>query len=312
MIDFGVSRAAEAASWPAWAWWSARPGSCLPNRPWVRKSARRATSSAWARCWPFAATGGGPFGQGSSPELAYRLVYGPPDLGQLPAVLRPLVEPLPGQGPRPAAHRRRGAGRGERQAARAGLAARRAPGCLRLARARRLPPRRPHRAPGTPLAAAADGGGRAAGVIAASVAVTFALGGAAPHSSAAAGAAGGGLGRRQRQRRPRPSSPVRVRPHRRLHSPAPGPRPAIVPVVITVTSPGTSTPPSASAAPSARSPSPPPVPRPPRPRRLPVAHGLPVPSPARHHPPRRCPHNERGDTPARRMGLLRRPLRRPG
>ena len=32
----------------------------------------------------FAATGGGPFGRGSRPELAYRLVYGPPDLGGCP------------------------------------------------------------------------------------------------------------------------------------------------------------------------------------------------------------------------------------
>ena len=51
----------------------------------------------------FAATGGGPFGKGSSPELAYRLVYRPPDLGLLPAELRPLVESClakdPGQRP---------------------------------------------------------------------------------------------------------------------------------------------------------------------------------------------------------------------
>ena len=39
----------------------------------------------------FAVTGRGPFGQGSRPELAYRLVYGPPDLGEVPAGLRPLV-----------------------------------------------------------------------------------------------------------------------------------------------------------------------------------------------------------------------------
>ena len=40
----------------------------------------------------FAATGRGPFGRGSRPEVAYRLVYGPPDLGGMPAGLRPLVE----------------------------------------------------------------------------------------------------------------------------------------------------------------------------------------------------------------------------
>ena len=40
----------------------------------------------------FATTGRGPFGRGSRPEVAYRLVYGPPDLGEIPAGLRPLVE----------------------------------------------------------------------------------------------------------------------------------------------------------------------------------------------------------------------------
>ena len=39
----------------------------------------------------FAATGEGPFGAGSAPELAYRLVYGPPRLDGLPGELRPLV-----------------------------------------------------------------------------------------------------------------------------------------------------------------------------------------------------------------------------
>jgi len=39
----------------------------------------------------FAATGQGPFGEGSSPELAYRLVYREPNLDRLPAELRSLV-----------------------------------------------------------------------------------------------------------------------------------------------------------------------------------------------------------------------------
>jgi serine/threonine protein kinase len=39
----------------------------------------------------FAATGLGPFGKGSRPELAYRLVYSSPDLDPVPAELRPLV-----------------------------------------------------------------------------------------------------------------------------------------------------------------------------------------------------------------------------
>src|SRR6266699_3762593 len=51
----------------------------------------------------FAATGQAPFGRGSRPEVAYRLVYGPPDLSEMPAGLRALVERCltkdPGQRP---------------------------------------------------------------------------------------------------------------------------------------------------------------------------------------------------------------------
>jgi serine/threonine protein kinase len=40
----------------------------------------------------FAATGEGPFGTGPSDTLLYRVVFTPPDVGGLPAELRPLVE----------------------------------------------------------------------------------------------------------------------------------------------------------------------------------------------------------------------------
>ncbi len=40
----------------------------------------------------FAATGEGPFGTGSAPTLAYRVVYSPPSLDSVPADVRPLIE----------------------------------------------------------------------------------------------------------------------------------------------------------------------------------------------------------------------------
>ena len=110
----------------------------------------------------FAATGRGPFGRGSRPELAYRLVYGPPDLGEMPAGLRPLVEHCLAKDPaqRPTADE-------VLDAANDGQPA---PGWLPGAALGALAPRRvlPRRArarqaaraiPGAPLVAAADGGG---------------------------------------------------------------------------------------------------------------------------------------------------------
>ena len=51
VIDFGISRAGRRRRSAAGAaGWRARPDSCPPSRPWAGRSARRATSSAWARC----------------------------------------------------------------------------------------------------------------------------------------------------------------------------------------------------------------------------------------------------------------------
>ena len=105
VIDFGISRAAEAASVTGAGLVVGSPGFMSPEQAMGEEIGPPSDIFSLGAVLTFAATGGGPFGQGSSPELAYRLVYGPPDLGQLPAALRPLVERClakdPGSGPPP-------------------------------------------------------------------------------------------------------------------------------------------------------------------------------------------------------------------
>ena len=103
VIDFGISRAAEAASVTGVGLVVGSPGFMSPEQAMGEEIGPPSDIFSLGAVLAFAATGGGPFGQGSRPELAYRLVYGPPDLGQLPAGLRPLVERClakdPGQRP---------------------------------------------------------------------------------------------------------------------------------------------------------------------------------------------------------------------
>ena len=112
----------------------------------------------------FATTGRGPFGRGSRPELAYRLVYGRPDLGEIPAGLRPLVERCLAKDPaqRPTADEVLDAANDGQPApgwlpgpALGALAEGGSPAPARPGRARRAA----RAAAGPPLVAAADGGG---------------------------------------------------------------------------------------------------------------------------------------------------------
>jgi serine/threonine protein kinase len=268
VIDFGISRAAEAASVTAagLVLVVGSPGFMSPEQAMGEEIGPPSDIFSLGAVLTFAATGGGPFGEGSSPELAYRLVYQPPGLGLLPAELRPLVERCLAKDP------------GQRPTAEEVLAAASAvqptagwlPDAALGAFAPYIPPSAsPPRPAGTsrtpwrrwwrPLAAA----GVSAGVLAASVAVSFALSGSARPSSAAQLV--------PRAAAPRTSSaaphaPVTTGTHLAApSSPGPGPRPAIIPAADTVTSPSTSTgrPPSATASASESPPaSPSPFPSP--------------------------------------------------
>jgi serine/threonine protein kinase len=93
VIDFGISRAAEAASTSliAEGLVVGSPGFMSPEQAAGEEVGRPSDIFSLGAVLTFAATGQGPFGAGSGPELAYRIVYSEPDLGQLPAELRPLV-----------------------------------------------------------------------------------------------------------------------------------------------------------------------------------------------------------------------------
>ena len=100
MIDFGISRAAEVVSVAGVGQVVGSPGFMSPEQAMGAEIGPPSDIFSLGAVLTFAATGGGPFGEGSSPELAYRLVYGPPSLGQLPPQLRPLVERCLAKDPR--------------------------------------------------------------------------------------------------------------------------------------------------------------------------------------------------------------------
>ena len=100
VIDFGISRAAEAVSVTGAGLVVGSPGFMSPEQAMGEEIGPPSDIFSLGAVLTFAATGEGPFGAGSSPELAYRLVYSPPSLGQLPAQLRPLVERCLAKAPR--------------------------------------------------------------------------------------------------------------------------------------------------------------------------------------------------------------------
>jgi len=257
VIDFGIARAAEAA--PSVGLVVGSPGFMSPEQALGGEIGPPSDIFSLGAVLTFAATGGGPFGRGSSPELAYRLVYDPPDLGLLPAELRPLVEGCLAKDP------------GQRPTADEVLAAASAlqptTGWLPDAALSTFAPYvTPHpAAAAAPSAAAPPTGpdpgrwrrwwrpltaaGVTVGVLVASVAVSFALSGTPRHSPRAVPRAVATL----------PSPPVISATHPVAPRPSgPGPEPAIIPVVHTVTSPGSARP-SPVTAPSSPSPSPSPT-----------------------------------------------------
>ena len=241
VIDFGISRAAEAASAAA-GLVVGSPGFMSPEQAMGEEIGPPSDIFSLGAVLTFAATGGGPFGKGSSPELAYRLVYRPPDLGLLPAELRPLVERClakdPGQ--RPTAEEVLAAA-GASQSATGSL-----PDAALGAFGPHIAPtpRQPAR-PALPVSRARTvwrplvAAGVTAAVLGASVAVSFALSGNARPSSAAQLVPRAAVPRTSTAA---PPAPVisRARPAA-PSSAVPGPRPAFIPAANTVTSPAAAT-----------------------------------------------------------------------
>jgi serine/threonine protein kinase len=265
VIDFGISRAAGPENSTGLAagagWVTGSPGFMSPEQALGGEIGPPSDIFSLGAVLTFAATGRGPFGRGSRPEVAYRLVYGPPDLSEMPAGLRALVERCLTKDPgrRPTADE-------VLDAANEGQPV---PGWLPAAPLSALAPagyagsaaRPSGRRWRRPLTAA----GVTSGVLAASVAVSFALGAVGPRSPAARLAP-----RAAASPTPTASPSAATVPGTRypsepgVSSPARGPRAAIVPAQVAADSPRPSRPPpstasaavSPSASPSPASPSP--------------------------------------------------------
>ncbi|PNE40780.1 protein kinase domain-containing protein [Streptomyces noursei] len=92
VIDFGISRAADATQLTRTGTVMGTPGFMAPEQIVSSREAGPAADVFSLGCvLVFAATGQGPFGAGSPTEVVYRAVHAPPQLTGVPDALRPLV-----------------------------------------------------------------------------------------------------------------------------------------------------------------------------------------------------------------------------
>jgi eukaryotic-like serine/threonine-protein kinase len=92
VIDFGISRAVEASALTHTGLVVGSPGFMSPEQAEGREVGPSSDIFSLGAVLAFAATGHGPFGTGSTPALVYRVVHSLPQLDQVPAEVRPLVE----------------------------------------------------------------------------------------------------------------------------------------------------------------------------------------------------------------------------
>jgi eukaryotic-like serine/threonine-protein kinase len=99
VIDFGISRAVEASALTHTGLVVGSPGFMSPEQAEGREVGPSSDIFSLGAVLAFAATGQGPFGTGSTPALVYRVVHSLPQLDQVPAEVRPLVERCLGKDP---------------------------------------------------------------------------------------------------------------------------------------------------------------------------------------------------------------------
>jgi eukaryotic-like serine/threonine-protein kinase len=93
VIDFGISRAAESATMLTQTGLViGSPGFMSPEQAIGAEVGPASDIFSLGAVLAFAATGKGPFGTGTTATLLYRVVHETPDLDQVPANVRPLVE----------------------------------------------------------------------------------------------------------------------------------------------------------------------------------------------------------------------------
>jgi hypothetical protein len=100
VIDFGISRAAESTALTQTGLVIGSPGFMSPEQAQGHDVGPASDIFSLGAVLAFAATGQGPFGTGTTASLLYRVVYGLPDLDQVPDVARPLIERCLAKDPR--------------------------------------------------------------------------------------------------------------------------------------------------------------------------------------------------------------------
>jgi len=92
VIDFGISVAAETSPLTRTGMLVGSPGYMSPEHVEGREVGPASDIFSLGAVLAFAATGEGPFGTGSAPTLAYRVVYHEPSLDRVPAEVRGLIQ----------------------------------------------------------------------------------------------------------------------------------------------------------------------------------------------------------------------------
>jgi hypothetical protein len=92
VIDFGISQAADVTVMTSTGAVMGSPGFMSPEQAEGKEVGAASDLFSLGAVLIFAATGEGPFGAGTATARLYRVVHNPPDLGQLPSQLHPLVE----------------------------------------------------------------------------------------------------------------------------------------------------------------------------------------------------------------------------
>src|SRR5215831_17481549 len=91
IIDFGISRAADAAELTRTGTLAGSPGFMSPEQAEGSEAGPASDIFSLGAVLAFAATGRDPFGTGTPTALLYRVVHNSPDTSDLPPPLRPLV-----------------------------------------------------------------------------------------------------------------------------------------------------------------------------------------------------------------------------
>lgn len=100
VLDFGISRSAEASSLTQTGMVVGSPGFMSPEQAEGHDVGSPSDIFSLGAILAFAATGQGPFGTGSTAALIYRVVHNEPDTAELPGEIRPLIERCLAKDPR--------------------------------------------------------------------------------------------------------------------------------------------------------------------------------------------------------------------